>query len=94
MAVSAIARLESKSAAPQISIRIRLELRVNQQRVSQSEVTVAGGQIVQVPIQAFKAVAAGANTAGLALEAEECVSSPGRVVVSNVSLSASAFPLN
>ncbi len=93
MAVSAIARLRSESP-PQTSIRIRLELRVNQQRVSQSEVTVAGGQIVQVPIQASKAVAAGPDTAGLALEAEQCLSSPGRVVVSNVSVSASAFPLS
>jgi hypothetical protein len=93
LAASATARLESESA-PQTSIRIRLELRVDQKRVSQSEVTVAGGQIVQAPIQGFKEVAAGAHTAGLAIEAEQCLSSPGRVVVSNVSVSASAFPLN
>jgi hypothetical protein len=93
LAVSATARLESESA-PQTSIRIRLELRVDQRRVSQSEVTVAGGQIVQAPIQAFKEVVAGPHTAGLAIEAEQCLSSPGRVVVSNVSVSASAFPLN
>jgi hypothetical protein len=57
-------------------------------------VTVAGGQTVQVPIQGFANVAAGPHTAGLAIESQQqCLSSPGRVVVSNVSVSASAFPL-
>jgi hypothetical protein len=58
-------------------------------------VTVEGGQIVQAPIQGFKYVAAGPHTAGLAIESQQqCLSSPGRLVVSNVSVSASAFPLN
>jgi hypothetical protein len=93
LAVSATARLESEGA-PQTTVRIRLELRVDQRRVSHSEVTVAGGQIVQAPIQAFKEVSAGPHTAGLAIYAEQCLSSPGRVVVSNVTVSASALPLN
>jgi len=74
-----------------------LELRIDQNKVFRSYVTVAGGQIVQAPIQAFKNVVAGPHTAGLAIESQQqCLSSPGRLVVSNVSVSASAsaFPLN
>ena len=93
LVVSATAHLESESDSREM-VRINLELRVDQRGVSQSQVTVAGGQIVQAPIQAFKNVGAGSHTAGLALEAENCLGSPGRVVVSNVTVSASAFPLN
>ena len=87
LAVSATARLESEGA-PQTKVRVGLELIVDEQHVSYSEVTVAGGQIVQAPIQAFKNVAAGPHTAGLAIYAQQCLSSPGRVVVSSVTVSA------
>jgi len=94
LAVSATARLENESA-PQTRIRVMLQLRVDEDEVSRTEVTVEGGQIVQAPIQGFKYVAAGPHTAGLAIESQQqCLSSPGRLVVSNVSVSASAFPLN
>ncbi|HXN39695.1 MAG TPA: hypothetical protein VN892_16800 [Solirubrobacteraceae bacterium] len=93
LAVAATARLENESAA-QTPILVFLELRIDQHNVSTSYVTVAGGQIVQAPIQAFKNVATGPHTAGLAIESQQqCLSSPGRLVVSNVSVSASAFPL-
>jgi hypothetical protein len=93
LAVSATVRLENESAA-QTPILVFLELRIDQRKVSRSYVTVAGGQIVQAPIQAFKSVVAGPHTAGLAIESQQqCLSSPGRLVVSNVSVSASAFPL-
>jgi CO/xanthine dehydrogenase FAD-binding subunit len=94
LAVSAIARLENESAA-QTPILVFLELRIDQDEASRTYVTVAGGQIVQAPIQAFKNVAAGPHTAGLAIESQQqCLSSPGHLVVSNVSVSANAFPLN
>ncbi len=92
LAVSATARLENESAEPD---GVFLELRIDQHEVSRSYVTVAAGQTVQTPIQGFKKVAAGPHTAGLAIESQQqCLSSPGRLVVSNVTVSASAFPLN
>ena len=94
LAVSATARLENESAA-QTPLLVFLELRIDQHEVFHSSVTVAGGQVVQAPIQASKKVTAGPHTAGLAIESQQqCLSSPGRLVVSNVSVSASAFPLN
>ena len=94
LVVSATVGLQNESATP-TPILVFLELRIDQNEVYRSSVTVARGETVQAPIQASKQVAAGSHTAGLAIESQQqCLGGRGRLVVSNVSLSASAFPLN
>ncbi len=72
--------------------RITLELNVDGNPVNESTVDSAGGQIVQVPIQALVNVSSGAHNAGLAVRAEYKSSGPGDVLVTTTSLVATSLP--
>jgi hypothetical protein len=65
---------------------------VDQRRVAESQITSVGGQSVEVPIQALAAVSAGSHSAGLKVEVEYDSVGSGDVLVSGVSLIASALP--
>jgi hypothetical protein len=89
--LSAIVGLKDESAS-QKPVPIELELIIDRRRVTDNLITTTGGQIVQAPIQTLADVSAGSHTAGLAVRAENCLSSPGHVLVSGVSVIASALP--
>jgi hypothetical protein len=89
--ISAIVSLRNEGA-PQTTARVRLELRVDHQHITESQMTVPGGQGVQYPIQAVVHVSAGSHTAGLAVDAEYDSSGPGDVLVTATSIIASALP--
>jgi hypothetical protein len=69
-----------------------LGLNVDRKRISESEITSVGGQAIQVPVQTLVDVPAGMHTAGLAVSARYNSGGPGDVLVSAVSVIASAFP--
>jgi hypothetical protein len=89
--ISAIVGLENEGS-PSTTARIILELRVDRRHVAESQVTITGGQVIQVPIQALVNVSTGSHTAGLAVQAEYRSNGPGDVLVTGVSIIAGAFP--
>jgi hypothetical protein len=89
--VSAIVGLKNEGA-PQTTAHITLGLNVDRRRVAESQLTITGGQVVQMPIQTFVNVSAGSHTAGLGVRAEYDSSTLGDVLVSAASLIASALP--
>lgn len=89
--ISAVVSLKNEGA-PQTTAHITLGLNVDRKRVTASEITSAGGQATQVPVQALVDVPAGVYTAGLAVSAQYDSNGPGDVLVSSASLIASAFP--
>jgi len=89
--VSAIVSLKNEGP-PETTARITFDLTVDRHRVTESHVTISGGQVLQVPIQTLVNVSAGSHTAGLAVTAEYDSSAPGDVLVSGASVIASALP--
>lgn len=89
--VSAIVNLKDEGA-PASAARITLGLNVDRTRVAENEITTAGGQTIQVPIQTFAGVAAGTHTAGLSVSAQYDSAAPGDVLVTDASIIASAAP--
>lgn len=89
--VSGVVGLRNEGV-PQSSARITLGLNVDQRRVAESQITSVGGQSVEVPSQALAAVSAGSHSAGLKVEVEYDSVGSGDVLVSGVSLIASALP--
>ncbi len=89
--VSAIASLHNEGA-PETIAAITLTLDVDRHPVSESATTIAGGQVLQVPIQTLASVSAGSHTAGLEVSAEYRSSTPGDVLVTRTSVIASALP--
>jgi hypothetical protein len=89
--ISAIVGLKNEGS-PSMIANVTLELRVDRRHVTESQVTIAGGQVVQVPIQALVNVSTGSHTAGLAVRAEYHSSGPGDVLVTGVSVVAGVFP--
>jgi hypothetical protein len=89
--VFATATLKDEGA-PQTTASVTLKLNVDLHPVTESQVTIAGGQTLQVPIQALANASAGSHTAGLEVSAEYHSSGPGDVLVSGASVIASALP--
>ncbi len=89
--ISVIAGIENRGAADthaEVSYAVILDERA----VAHGEITVAGTQREQTPIQALVHVAAGAHTVGFQARAEYFGYGPGDVVVSPVSLAALSLP--
>jgi hypothetical protein len=78
---------------PDTTATVQLHVIVDGISVSTGSVVVAGGQQIQAPIQALRRVSSGHHTVGVALGASYSSSAPGEVVVSPVSLVASALPV-
>jgi hypothetical protein len=91
LSVVAIASLKNEGA-PQTTALVTLGLNIDRHRVTESQISTTGGQLVQAPIQAFAPVSGGSHTAGLAVRAEYGSSGPGDVVVLSTSIIASALP--
>ena len=91
--VSGVVGLRNEGV-PQSSARITLGLNVDQRPVAESQITSVGGQSVEVPIQALAAVSAGSHSAGFEVEVEYDSHGSGDVLVTGVSLIASALPGN
>ena len=89
--VSAVAGLKNEGSA-QTKAGVTLAVVVDGRSVAQSKVTSTGGQLLQVPVQAVEDVSAGKHTVGLAVEAEYSSNAAGDVLVSPVSIVASAVP--
>jgi hypothetical protein len=82
----------TNEGAPQSMARIKISLSVDRHRIAESEVTSAGGQASQAPIQALDTVSTGVHVAALEVSAEYNSSAPGDVLVSSSSVIASALP--
>jgi hypothetical protein len=80
------------AAQPNTTATIQLDLIVDGESVAASSVGLAGGERTQVPIQLLRRVRSGVHTVGVELEASYSSYEPGEVVVSPVSLVASALP--
>lgn len=89
--VSAIVGLKNEGA-PQTTAHVELSLNVDDRNVSVSHINPAGGQIVQVPIQALVNSSAGWHTVRVEVLADYTSSAPGDVLVSEASVIASALP--
>jgi hypothetical protein len=90
----AIAGLTYHGAAggPQTGAQVALELIIDRRRAAASQVIIARGQSVQVPIQTSTDVTAGRHTVGLSVRAEYDSIGQGDVFVSGASLVADALP--
>jgi hypothetical protein len=89
--VSTIAGVANDGAAnthAEVSYAVILDERA----VSRGEITIAGGQQEQVPIQALVRVTSGSHTVGFQIRAEYSSYGPGDVVVSPVSIVAMSLP--
>ncbi len=90
--VSAIAGLRNEGAAG-TSAYVTLHLVVDGRLVDHSELTLSGGQSVQAPVQLLLGVPVGRHTVGIVVVVGySSYDGPGDVIVSPVSLVASAFP--
>lgn len=78
--------------APSSAARITLGLNVDRQRVAENEMSITGGQTLQVPIQTLAGVPAGTHTTGLSVSAQYDSAGPGDVLVTSASVIASAVP--
>jgi hypothetical protein len=91
LSVLAITSLKNEGG-PQTTARITLRLNVDRHRVAESQLSTAGGQLIQAPIQTLASVSKGSHTAGLAVSAEYSSSAPGDIIVVTTSIVASALP--
>jgi hypothetical protein len=89
--VSATVNLKDEGT-PTSDARIAVGLNVDRKRVAETEITITGGQLLQVPIQTLASVLAGKHTAGLSVSAQYDSAGPGDVIISNASVIVSAAP--
>jgi hypothetical protein len=89
--VSAVAGLKNEGQ-PETHAHVTLAVVVDRHLILRTASSCAGGQSLQVPIQALVNVGAGIHTAGLAIEASYDSATPGDVVVAPVSIVAGALP--
>jgi hypothetical protein len=80
-------------AQPNTTATVQLYLILNGESATSNSIGLAGGQQTQVPIQVLRRVRSGAHTVGVELGASYSSYEPGEVVVSSVSLVASALPV-
>lgn len=80
-------------AQPNTTATVQLRLILDGESTVASSVVLAGGEQTQVPIQLLRRVNSGAHTVGVELEASYSSYEPGEVIVSPVSLVASALPV-
>ncbi len=80
-------------AQPNTTATVQLHLILDGESATSSSIGLAGGQQTQVPIQVLRRVRSGAHTVGVELGASYSSYEPGEVVVSSVSLVASALPV-
>jgi hypothetical protein len=89
--ISAIAGLHD-GGAPTATAVVTLHLILDGKLVTNSSSTIAGGQSTQLPAQLMVRLPAGAHTVGVEAEAKYSTAEPGDVMVSPVSLTATALP--
>jgi hypothetical protein len=71
---------------------LELELIADRKRLQRTQITVAGNENVQVPIEGVANVVAGPHTVGLEALPEECLRSPGQLRMTQATIIASALP--
>lgn len=91
LVISAIVGLQN-AGPPNTTASVAVHLLVDGRWAADDEVAVAGGQRVQVPEQLLARISAGPHTVGVAVAASYHSFEPGDVLVSPVSLIASALP--
>jgi hypothetical protein len=91
LVASAIAGLRNEGP-PNTTAQVSLRLIVDGCRAEGSETVLDGGRSAQVPIQLFAKAAPGWHTIGVEVSASYSSYAPGDVLVSPVSVIASAFP--
>lgn len=79
--------------SPGTTVTVKVALIVDGRVASQNELLLSGGQATQSPGQLVTSLSAGEHTFGLEASARYSSSGPGDVIVSPVSLAASAFPI-
>ena len=89
---SAIVGIQNGSEPQTAAARVTLCVDVDHNCVAESHVTISGGQMLQVPVQALRTVSSGSHTAGLEVEAGYSSPGNGNVLVSSTSLIATALP--
>ena len=89
--VSSIAGLHDEGA-PTASAVVTLYLIVDGKLATNSSSSIAGGQSVQLPAQVAVRLPAGAHSVGVEAQAKYSTREPGDVMVSPVSLTATALP--
>jgi hypothetical protein len=78
---------------PDTTANVQVHLIVDGRSAAASSVVLAGGEQIQTPIQVLHRVSPGSHTVGLQLEASYSSYAPGEVIVTPVSLVASALPI-
>jgi hypothetical protein len=80
-------------AQPNTTATVQLHVILDGESAASSSVVLAGGQHTQVPIQLLRRMSSGHHTVGIEVGASYSSYEPGEVVVSPVSLLASALPV-
>lgn len=91
MLISSIAGLHDEGA-PTASAVVTLYLIVDGKLATNGSSSIAGGQSAQLPAQLAVRLPAGAHSVGVEVEAKYSTREPGDVMVSPVSLTATALP--
>jgi len=87
--ISVIAGVINKNAT---HVEVSYAVILDERAVSRGEITIAGGQQEQVPIQALARATTGSHTVGFQTRAEYFSYEPGDVIVSPVSIVAVSLP--
>ncbi|MGA2319990.1 MAG: hypothetical protein ABSG95_04505 [Solirubrobacteraceae bacterium] len=91
MLIWAIAGVDNEGVAD-TQAKVSYAVILDERAVSSGEITVAGGQQEQVPIQALVRVTSRSHTVGFQIRAEYSSYGPGDVIVSPVSIVAVSLP--
>jgi hypothetical protein len=89
--ISAIAGLNNQGAT-ETHAEVSYAVILDERAISHGEITIAGGQQEQVPIQTLLPVASGPHTVGIQVGAEYSGYGPGDVIISPVSLIVVSLP--
>jgi hypothetical protein len=90
--VSALASLHDEGTVPTATAVVTLHLILDGKLVTDNSSTISGGQSAQLPAQLSVRLPAGTHTVGVEADAKYSTAEPGDVVVSSVSLTATAVP--